>query len=445
MKAEEILERLVSFKTINDPSKNIYPKNEIIVFIENFLREWSKNFVIKRFEEGQYTSIYFAPALNKPVELLFMGHLDVVPVSSGWESDPFQIEMKSGKAFGRGTKDCKGSVVSALLMFQELFEEGNSIVNKLGLFLSLDEESGGRYGAGNFFKWLYKKGLQPMNVINVDGGPHVVYKRRAGFRVKITVPPKIRKVQGKKIEKSFDSRILVDDNRHSAYFVKGVDTHAVLHLSKYLHINRSLKVAEIDGDWIKGNVIPDTINVKLVEPVKRENLEEVEYDENLTEILRLLRSLVLVQLPTQVPSEFGITVNPNIINYSKEGTTVYLDVRAFLDAKDKEKLVEAFKIRLGDFEKKAKVECPGTSGFFCTDLTTRLVRTTSQVLEKYGLNSQPCEQEGASDARYAGEIPVIDLGPEGGNVHGSNEFIILNSMKEFSHIYKDIAVILCSN
>ncbi|MHA1215164.1 MAG: M20/M25/M40 family metallo-hydrolase [Candidatus Hodarchaeales archaeon] len=441
-----ILEKLVSFNTVNDPSKKVFPDKEIITFVEDLLKGWTNDFVIKKFETEHYTSIYFAPTLNAPVELLFMGHLDVVPVSSGWESDPFQVKLDSGKAFGRGTKDCKGSVVSALLMFKKLFEERNPVVNCLGLFLSLDEESGGRYGAEKFFSWLKEMKIQPKNVINVDGGPHVVYKRRAGFGIRLSIPSKLDQVQGKRMEITFKSRILVDDNRHSAYFVKGVDTHAVLYLSKYLHINKSVKVTNINGSWVKGNVIPDEICVEMVEPSMEGDSENAEYDENLTNILRILRSLILVHVPTRFPSEFGITVNPNIISYSKEeGTNIYLDVRAFLTSEDKEKLIDAFKSRLGDLKKVTEVDCPGTSGFFHTDLSTKLVITASRVLEKYSLKSQPCEQEGASDARYAGEIPVIDLGPQGGRVHGSNEYIVLDSMIKFSEIYRDIVMILCSN
>ena len=57
-----------------------------------------------------------------------------------------------------------------------------------------------------------------------------------------------------------------------------------------------------------------------------------------------------------------------------------------------------------------------------------------------GRHEEPIEQEGASDARYATShnIPVIDLGPKGGNVHGSNEYIDLQSMIHFSKIYHDI-------
>ncbi|MHA1330581.1 MAG: hypothetical protein ACTSR2_05855, partial [Candidatus Hodarchaeales archaeon] len=74
-----ILEKLVSFNTVNDPSKKVFPDKEIITFVEDLLKGWTNDFVIKKFETEHYTSIYFAPTLNAPVELLFMGHLDVVP------------------------------------------------------------------------------------------------------------------------------------------------------------------------------------------------------------------------------------------------------------------------------------------------------------------------------------------------------------------------------
>ncbi|MEW6857818.1 M20/M25/M40 family metallo-hydrolase [Streptococcus iniae] len=44
-----------------------------------------------------------------------MGHLDVVPVGDGWESDPFTPTYRDGKLFARGALDDKGPLVAAFL------------------------------------------------------------------------------------------------------------------------------------------------------------------------------------------------------------------------------------------------------------------------------------------------------------------------------------------
>ena len=43
-----------------------------------------------------------------------VGHLDVVPVTPGWDTDPFEMVEEDGFLYGRGTSDDKGPVVAAL-------------------------------------------------------------------------------------------------------------------------------------------------------------------------------------------------------------------------------------------------------------------------------------------------------------------------------------------
>ena len=445
-----LLEELIAYDTTNNPREGKYPDQKIIPYLQEVLREWIPNFKSRVITEGKYSSLYLTNDLKKPCDILFMGHLDVVPISEGWNSDPFVLTINDNKyGFGRGSKDCKGSVVSSLLFLRSFFEQANEnqYFNKVGLFLSTDEETGGEHGAKFFFDYTSENNLNPKYVINVDGGPRVVFKRRAGFRLSLHAPPNIKKKLANQRSISFKSRILVDDNRHSAYFVRGVDTHALLSLSKYLHINPHLLVHSIKGDWIKNNVVPNSIQAELVDPVTGDKLnggEEISYDENLTKVINILRSIVLLNVPTEITSEFGVTVNPNRLSYSSiEGTDVYFDVRAFLFPENKELLIEALNNRLGLFSRKCQIQCSGSSGFFHTEITNPLVTESTQVMKDHllmGQYEEPIEQEGASDARYATShnIPVIDLGPKGGNIHGSNEYIDLKSMIHFSKVYHDI-------
>ncbi|UCG90338.1 MAG: M20/M25/M40 family metallo-hydrolase, partial [Candidatus Heimdallarchaeota archaeon] len=328
---------------------------------------------------------------------------------------------------------------------EKFCKENNPLLGHLGFFFSTDEETGGRNGALIFFKYVTKHKIPLKFVINVDGGPRVVYKRRAGFGIKVNIPPKITESFGQLQTQTCHTRIIGDDNRHSAYFVRGCDTHAMVVLSKLLHLHRDWMVKEIDGSWIKGNVIPDYVEARIVQLTKEKGFPQVSYDENLTKILRKIRSITLLDLPTEIPSEFGISVNPNVVSYSATtGTEIYFDVRAFLSFEKTNILINAFKERLDELATEAEISCPGTSGYFQTPMENPLVSIASEVLEKYSLPSDPCEQEGASDARYASDIPVIDLGPRGGNIHGTDEFIDLVSMKEFASIYEEIVSYLLS-
>ena len=442
MDINKVLRDLISFKTINNPAVGIYPDSEILDYLKNLILSWNSDLQILVFKEQKYSSIYFVKNIDRRPQVLFLGHLDVVPISNGWKSDPFDLHIDSGLAYGRGVKDCKGSVLSALLMLEKLCKEKNQLVDQVGFYFSLDEESGGKFGANNFFQYLRNRNILPKFVINVDGGQRVVNRRRGRFGVKVKVPPNIKDEFGRQKEQIFKVRIIGDESRHSAYFVKGCDTHPIVSLSKFLHINRKVKLSTLDGSWVKGNVIPDEVKVSLISTEGGHDTKN-EFDENLTKIIRLVRSLVLIELPTEEISEFGISVNPNIASYSpSDGTELYFDIRAFLHPSKTKILIESFKKRLSDLKNIANITCAASTGYFITPDDHILVRSASDVLKTYNMLSKPCEQEGASDARYASmhSIPVIDFGPLGGEVHGSNEWVDLNSLKKFGNIYEEIII-----
>merc|ERR1719500_1193551 len=56
--------------------------------------------------------------------LLIYGHVDVQPakISDGWDSDPFVLEERDGKLYGRGSTDDKGPVLGWLLILETMKE-----------------------------------------------------------------------------------------------------------------------------------------------------------------------------------------------------------------------------------------------------------------------------------------------------------------------------------
>lgn len=72
---------------------------------------------------------------GKP-RILFNVHLDTVPVGEGWSSDPHQLRVEDGRAFGRGACDIKGAAAALLT----LAEQGPE---NLALLFTSDEEGAG--------------------------------------------------------------------------------------------------------------------------------------------------------------------------------------------------------------------------------------------------------------------------------------------------------------
>lgn len=87
--------------------------------------------------------------------LLFMSHLDVVPVEdeSKWRFPPFSATIADGRLYGRGAFDCKGLLAAQMMAMRILARNGVTLQDGLILASGADEEHGGRYGFG----WLARE------------------------------------------------------------------------------------------------------------------------------------------------------------------------------------------------------------------------------------------------------------------------------------------------
>ena len=71
-----------------------------------------------------------------------LGHLDVVPEGSGWDTDPFTVEEKNSRFFGRGVIDDKGPVISAYMAMRRFKENHPDPDYRVRLIVGTDEEHG---------------------------------------------------------------------------------------------------------------------------------------------------------------------------------------------------------------------------------------------------------------------------------------------------------------
>lgn len=71
-----------------------------------------------------------------------LGHVDVVPAGSGWETDPFTPVIKDDRIYARGSSDDKGPTVGAYFAIKLLRELGVEFNKKIHLIIGTDEESG---------------------------------------------------------------------------------------------------------------------------------------------------------------------------------------------------------------------------------------------------------------------------------------------------------------
>ncbi|MHA7777865.1 acetylornithine deacetylase [Roseibium sp. M-1] len=131
-----ILETLVAFDTTSHKSNLA-----MIDHIETFLMEYGVSSRRVPSSCGRKSSLYATIGPATPGGVVLSGHTDVVPASAGdWSSDPFALEIRDGKAFGRGTTDMKGFLAVCLAAVPKMCAA--PLARPIHLAFSYDEEPG---------------------------------------------------------------------------------------------------------------------------------------------------------------------------------------------------------------------------------------------------------------------------------------------------------------
>ena len=81
--------------------------------------------------------------------LHFNGHVDVVPVGSGWTFDPFGGEVRDGRVYGRGASDMKGGLAAAIFAAEAIHRADVQLGGTIEISGTVDEESGGWAGVAH--------------------------------------------------------------------------------------------------------------------------------------------------------------------------------------------------------------------------------------------------------------------------------------------------------
>jgi len=132
----ELIERLVAFDTTSRNS-NL----ELIDFVRDYLAELGVDAELVHDESGAKANLYATLGPEDRPGFALSGHTDVVPVDGqDWASDPFRVETRDGRLYGRGTSDMKSFVAVCLALAPEFL--ARDIETPLHLALSYDEEVG---------------------------------------------------------------------------------------------------------------------------------------------------------------------------------------------------------------------------------------------------------------------------------------------------------------
>ena len=108
--AVELVETLVGFDTTSRDSNLA-----LIAFVETYLADLGIASVRVASEDGAKANLFATVGPAETPGIVLSGHTDVVPVDGQeWDTDPFTVERRDGRLYGRGTCDMKSFIAVAL-------------------------------------------------------------------------------------------------------------------------------------------------------------------------------------------------------------------------------------------------------------------------------------------------------------------------------------------
>ncbi|MCI7226137.1 MAG: M20 family metallopeptidase [Lachnospiraceae bacterium] len=133
-KCLDLLKHLISINTVNPPGQELAAAE----YLRLFLEPYGFKCHVQEVEEGRANLV--AEYGEEGTELIFNGHLDVVPVTDNWATDPFTMVEKNEKIYARGSADMKGGVAAMCVAAITAAEQGLVRKGRLKLVFVADEE-----------------------------------------------------------------------------------------------------------------------------------------------------------------------------------------------------------------------------------------------------------------------------------------------------------------
>ncbi len=138
-----LLREVISIDTQNPPGN----ERPLAVFLRDYLKRQGFRPKILEFYPRRSNLLFSLKSRHSKKTLVVSPHLDTVPADSPlWKTNPFKLVLKEGKAFGRGTTDCKGNLCAGIEALLSLKENYNLRNLDIILCATSDEEAGSHKG-----------------------------------------------------------------------------------------------------------------------------------------------------------------------------------------------------------------------------------------------------------------------------------------------------------
>jgi acetylornithine deacetylase/succinyl-diaminopimelate desuccinylase-like protein len=158
-------------------------EQDVIDFLVAYVRKNLPEFTVQLGLVDDRRSNLYMLGKKRP-RIVFVGHVDTVQPSDGWNADPLKPIVRNERLYGLGVADMKGSIASLLLALQCI---DVALLDEVAVLLYVDEE----YQFAGMKQLLKDKVItkenQPDLVVSLDGGLDVLSGCRGLIKIDMEV------------------------------------------------------------------------------------------------------------------------------------------------------------------------------------------------------------------------------------------------------------------
>jgi acetylornithine deacetylase len=153
-----MIERLIAFDTTSRNS-NL----DLIGWVKDYFAGFGIESRLTYDDDGRKANLFATVGPSDREGILLSGHTDVVPVDGQpWSTDPFRVDRRDGRLYGRGTCDMKSFLAVALAKLPAM--TARPLTTPIHFALSYDEEVG-CLGVPRLIADLVQRGFRPQACI----------------------------------------------------------------------------------------------------------------------------------------------------------------------------------------------------------------------------------------------------------------------------------------
>ncbi len=184
VRAIESLSQMIQFKTVSNIDESKVDKKAFKAFRQYLRERYPKINEVATYSEHEAGVLFHIKGMSDEQPSVLMSHYDVVPVTEGWQEDPFSGRVDEQTIYGRGTLDTKNSLCVIMEAVEYALNQGKTFKNDLYLAFGGDEEISGP-SAPAIRDHLHKQGIKPAFVL--DEGGAIISKMFPGVKQKAAV------------------------------------------------------------------------------------------------------------------------------------------------------------------------------------------------------------------------------------------------------------------